>query len=123
MWKIIGLVIIAEIWTMAGQVFFKKSANNFGTHDFGSMKGWARFLKDVYSSPLIWLGLVSMVVGLAVWFMALACGDLSFVFPLGSIQYIFILIAANIFLGERIDRMKFAGTLLVVLGIVLIAIS
>ena len=123
MWKIIGLVVVSELWNMAGQIFFKKSANSFGTHEFSSFRGWARFMRDVYQSRLIWLGLVSMVVGLLVWLLALACGDLSLVFPLGSLQYILILVSAYLFLGEKIDRMKLAGTLLVVFGIILIAIS
>lgn len=123
MWKIIGLIIVAEIWATAGQIFFKKSANNFATHDFGSIKGWLKFMGDVYSSPMIWLGFVSMVVGMAIWILALANADLSFVFPMGSLQYIFILISSYIFLGEKIDRMRFMGTMLVVLGIILIGIS
>jgi drug/metabolite transporter (DMT)-like permease len=123
MWKIILLIILAEVWNTAGHIFFKKSANRFGTHDFGSFKGWLKFMGDVYSSPLIWLGFVSMVAGMAIWVLALANADLSFVFPMGSLQYIFIIFASYIFLGEKIDRMKFVGTLLVVLGIVLIGVS
>jgi drug/metabolite transporter (DMT)-like permease len=123
MWKIIGLILFAEVWNTAGQILFKKSANNFGTHDFKSFKGWLKFMGDVYSSPMIWLGFLSMVVGMAVWILALANADLSFVFPMGSLQYIFILISAYFFLGEKIDRMRFIGTMLVVLGIILIGMS
>ena len=55
--------------------------------------------------------------------MALAQADLSFVFPVGSIQYIFVLFGTSIFLGEKIDRMKLTGTLLVITGIILITLS
>jgi uncharacterized membrane protein len=57
------------------------------------------------------------------WLIALAQGDLSLVFPIGSIQYIFVLFSAHIFLNEKIDRMKLIGTFLVVAGIILITIS
>jgi uncharacterized membrane protein len=64
-----------------------------------------------------------MGLGLVSWIFALAQGDLSLVFSLGSLQYVLILFGAHIFLGEKIDRMKFLGTFLVVFGIILITMS
>jgi uncharacterized membrane protein len=64
-----------------------------------------------------------MGLGLAVWIIALAQGDLSIVFCLGSMQYVLILFGAHFFLGEKIDRMKLMGTLLVAFGIILITLS
>lgn len=123
MWKIILLIMVAEVWNTAGQVFFKKSANTLEARSLRSLSGQMGFLKDVFTDPVIWCGFGSMAIGMCVWIVALAGADLSFVFPIGSLQYIFILISAYVFLGEKIDRMKLFGTLLVVLGIVLIAIS
>jgi len=68
-------------------------------------------------------GIGSMRRRLIIWLMALAQGDLSLVYPLGSIQFILILFSAHIFLNEKIDKMKLIGTFLVVLGIVFITIS
>jgi len=64
-----------------------------------------------------------MAIGLVIWLIALAQADLSIVFPIGSLQYILVLFLAHILLGEKIDRMKFIGTFLVVFGIILITIS
>jgi drug/metabolite transporter (DMT)-like permease len=123
MMKILLLILVAEVWNTAGQIMFKKSANSLEMRSLKGFKTKIAFLKDVFTNPLIWIGFGSMTVSLAIWMVALAGADLSFVFPVGSLQYIFILVAAYIFLGEKIDRMKLAGTLLVVLGIVLIAVS
>ena len=121
--KIILIVLISEILTAAGQILFKKSTNALESHSLIGIKNHMKFLKGVLSRPSLWLGLSFMAVGLTAWLIALAQGDLSLVFSLGSMQYILILFAAHIFLGEKIDRMKLLGTFLIVFGIVLIAAS
>ena len=62
-------------------------------------------------------------MGVVLWLVALAQNNLSLMYPLGSMQYLLTLLAARIFLGEKIDRPKLAGTFLVVSGIILIATS
>ena len=57
------------------------------------------------------------------WLVALAGSDLSIVFPLGSIQYVLVLFASQLFLKEKIDRKKLIGTLLVMVGVIAIARS
>ena len=121
--KLIALVILAELFTAVGQIFLKKSANAMELHTFRSVHTHIRFLKDVFAKPLIWLAFVSMAIGLVIWLVALAQGDLSLVFSIGSLQYILILVSAHFFLNEKIDRMKLLGTLLVIVGITLITMS
>lgn len=106
-----------------GQVLLKKSANSVGSYSLKGPRALGRFLGEVLSKPSLWLGLAAMAVGLIVWMIALAHGDLSLVFSLGSMQYVFILLASRAFLDEKIDKMKLAGTLMVVAGIILIALS
>jgi len=122
--KILLLVLLAETFTAAGQILLKKSANSAqSSYDLRRLDAHARYLRDVLTHPALWGGFLAMGAGLIVWIVALAQGDLSLVFPLGSLQYILILFLAHSYLGEKVDRMKFIGTFLVVAGIILIAIS
>jgi EamA-like transporter family. len=121
--KILLLVLLSEAITVAGQILFKKSTNTLGVYDLNSAHGRIRFLSEIITRPTLWLGVLIMGIGLVVWLFAIAQGDLSLVFPLGSIQYILVLFLANKFLGEKIDRMKLIGTLLVMAGIVLMSVS
>jgi uncharacterized membrane protein len=123
MLKIILLVIIAEIFTAVGQMLFKKSTNAADAYNLRRLDAHASFLKDVLANPNIWGGFIAMGFGLIAWLIVLAQGDLSLVFSLGSMQYILILFGAHFFLGEKIDRMKLIGTLLVIFGIILITMS
>ena len=121
--KIILLVLLSEAITVIGQILFKKSTNTVGAYNLRNRNDRIRFLSEIFTRPYLWLGILAMVIGLIVWLLAIAQGDLSLVFPIGSLQYILILFLAHKFLGEKIDRMKLIGTLLVMAGIVLMSVS
>jgi uncharacterized membrane protein len=121
--KTVLLILFSEAWNTAGQIFFKKGANDIDMESVHDMRSYLDLLGKSLKKPFIWLGFISIAVGLGIWLMALAGADLSFVYPVGSLQYLSVMIAARIFLNEKIDLMKLAGTLLVVAGVVLIAIS
>ncbi len=110
--KALVLVLIAEFWMTIGQICLKKTANN-------------RALSPIYylRFPTLWMGGLAMLAGLLFWFAALSAGELSYVYLLGSIQYIFTLFAAHFFLHEKINAAKLTGTLLITLGIILTAVS
>lgn len=75
------------------------------------------------TNPMILTGLVSMTAGLVIWIAALAQAELSLVFPITSLQYIVTMVAAHYLLGEKINKLKLIGTLLVIIGITLVALS
>ncbi len=121
--KIILLVLMAEITGTAGQILFKKGTGQLGYQNFKQFSTYLAFTKKILGIPVIWLGLLLVGSGLFFWLAALAGSDLSVVFPLGSMQYILVLIASRLFLKEKMDRKKLIGTLLVVAGIMVIARS
>ncbi len=126
--KALILVLIAECWMTLGQICFKKSANrlvldatrrNLNSNLNSGYVGWHL----LWQYPTLWVGAAAMLVGLLFWLAALGSGELSFVYLLGSIQYIFALFAAHFFLQEKINTTKLVGTLLITLGIILTAVS
>jgi uncharacterized membrane protein len=121
--KTIILVLIAECLITIGQICFKKGANRLLIEE-GAQKPWIpQLIGCVLRFPVLWMGAASMLAGLLFWLAALSAGELSFVYLLGSIQYIFALFAAHFFLHEKIDTPKLIGTLLITLGIILTAVS
>ena len=121
--KALIFVIITEFWTTMGQILLKKSANRLNTQETSGKSWIMHLLKNIFRYPTLWVGGAAMLVGLLFWFAALNSGELSFVYLLGSIQYIFALFAAHFFLHEKIDATKLIGTLLITLGIILTAVS
>ena len=121
--KVILLILLSEIWNVIGHILFKMSTNTVGTGSLRGVPGHVGYIRNLLTKNVIWIGFVFQVLCVATWLVALAQADLSFVFPIGSVQYILILVGAHIFLGEKIDRMKLTGTILVIAGIVLITLS
>ena len=121
--KVILLILLSEIWNVTGQIIFKKSTNAVDAGKMRGVSGHVKYIQSVLTKNSIWIGFSFQVLCVATWILALAQADLSFVFPVGSIQYILVLFATYIFLGEKIDRMKLTGTLFVIAGIVLITLS
>src|SRR3989338_2052875 len=95
--KIILLVLLAEVFTAIGQILFKKTTNALGSYSLRGVNTQFRFLNDVLTRPSTWIGLISIAISLVIWLMALAEGDLSLVYPIGSLQFIFILFSSSLF--------------------------
>lgn len=121
--KIILLILLSEIWGTVGQVFYKKAANKAGTPNLRDLSSIPLFIGRILLSPAIWTGLSFILVGMAIWLTALAQTDLSIAFPIDSMQYVVTLVAAHFFLNEKVNKLKLIGTLLVVGGIILVAMS
>lgn len=121
--KIFILVMIAQICSASTHTFFKHGVNGIDTDTIHGITGYLRFLRQVLAKPQIWLGLLIVCCGMAVWFLVLAEAELSMAFPLDSIQYIIILFSSYLFLGERINRDRIIGTAFIIGGIVLVALK
>ena len=121
--KVILLILLSEIWNVTGQILFKKSTNSIDAGKMRGVSGHVKYIQSALVKNSIWVGFGFQILCVATWILALAQADLSFVFPVGSIQYIFVLFGTYIFLGEKIDRMKLTGTICVIVGIVLITLS
>ena len=124
MWiKVFFLIFLAEGLTLAGQIFFKKGVNGLRIESLANLKEYFYFLKKVLRSPMIWCGLLATMGWAILWIVVLDCTELSLAFPIESIQYVLIIIASYFFLKEPISWTRVLGTLLIVLGIILVPLG
>lgn len=121
--KLFILVLLAEVCSGGMHILFKKGVNTLDTGSVRGIKAYLGFVKKVLSTPEVWLGLFVVTCGMGIWLLVLAHAELSLAFPLDSIQYIIILIASYLFLGEKINRDRIIGTLFIIAGIVLVALK
>lgn len=80
-------------------------------------------LMEAMGTPLIWLGIVCLIVFFGFFAAMLSWADLSFVLPASSFGYILNVASANYFLGEPVSLIRWAGTVLIVFGVVLVSRS
>ena len=81
-----------------------------------SAPAWRRIL-GVLLHPLVLLGLATNVIGALCWLLALSRLDLSFLFPLLSLNYLLVPLGAAFFFGERISARRGWGIALVCVGV------
>ena len=68
-------------------------------------------------------GFVSGFLGLLVYYKAVKAGEVSIVAPIASSSPLFSTLLAVLILGEEFTVKKFVGTILIVLGIILVSYS
>ena len=105
------LIICTQLCAVTGQIFVKKAM----TLPTGGGKAHGRMLLTT--------GVASMTVGFFLWLGLMKRFDLSYLFPFEGLHYIFIIIAAAIFLKERASLSLWIGGILICAGIVLVSAS
>ena len=80
-------------------------------------------LVDAMGAPLIWVGILCLIVFFGCFAALLSWADLSFVLPASSFGYILNVAFAGYFLGEPVSSTRWAGTLLIVVGVILVSRS
>lgn len=117
------LILLHEACSTIEQVLFKKSANKLEAHRLRGFKSYVIFFINILKNPLIWGGFFMIGLGWLIWFVVLAGVKLSVAVPVDSLQYVMILVSSYLFLGERIGWMRIMGTLLIIAGVALVALT
>jgi uncharacterized membrane protein len=115
----IVIIIIGIIFAAFGQVSWKLgmdqagqlSAINFTT------------LSAVLLNPYVLLGFVMYALSTIFWLIALSKRELSFVYPFISLTYIIVLVLSSLVLKESMGVNKLVGTLVIIIGLIIIARS
>jgi drug/metabolite transporter (DMT)-like permease len=96
--------------------------NQIGVFTF-STANLLTFGFKIISNISIMAGLFIYLTSTIVWFLVLSRADVSFAYPLISIGYIFSALGAYFILHEPFSLMKILGTIVIILGVVLICQS
>lgn len=109
------IVLIAVISTLlgaTGALCFKKGSTKFRLTIPGIIK-----------NKFFVVGLFLYALATILILFTYKTADLSFVYPLVSLSYVWVAIFSRLFLKEKLNKFKWLGILLIVMGIALINIS
>jgi drug/metabolite transporter (DMT)-like permease len=116
----VGLLLFAVISAATGQVMLKHGmqlatarANSTGTS----------LAITAATSPWVLSGLVVFAISAIAWLGALSKVPLSIAYPFNAIGYLVILTASIVILHERANLLTWAGSLLVVSGVIIVVLS
>jgi drug/metabolite transporter (DMT)-like permease len=114
--KIFALLVLNDLGDTLAQLLMKKGLLQTGISSvtFGNI---LEFCARNSSSLILWLGIIVQALNFFIWIVILYKVDLSIAMPAGSTSYIFIPLAASVFLHEHVSLLRWAGIILIALGI------
>lgn len=115
------VVILAVLAQAVGNTCLSKGMKYIASLS-GAGEGFSlMMLVQAMQTPLIWIGTVLLILFFGLFAAALSWADLSLVLPATAFGYILNVALANQFLGEPVSSTRWAGTVLIFIGVVLVA--
>jgi drug/metabolite transporter (DMT)-like permease len=121
--KIFLFLILSDVLETFHQFCFKKSAILEGDPDVRGIYDILIFFKGVFSSPILWMGLLSVLLAFIIWSTVLSKIDLSVAVPVASFSYIFVALTSILFLHETITLMRWLGIFFILAGVIFVSMS
>ncbi|UCD84062.1 MAG: EamA family transporter [Deltaproteobacteria bacterium] len=121
--KSLFLIFLAIIISLGGQLSLKTGMNRIGRIDTIDLSSILLLIGKVALSPIILLGLGLYVVGFVVWLIVLSRVDLSFAYPMISLNYVLVILFSWLVLGEQIALTRLVGALVICTGVIILSRS
>lgn len=121
--KTILAVTLAAASAAVGESLLSLGMKKFGPLNASDPSQWFELVLSVVKNPYVFLGVVFLAIFFFLYLAALSWDDLSYVLPLTALSYLFAACLAKYFLKEDVTWLRWVGTLVIVLGIVLVALA
>jgi uncharacterized membrane protein len=113
-WTMLLFILMATVFGAVGALFLKIGSKQFRI--FISRK----FILEILKNYSLLFGVLLYGISTIFFILALRIGELSVVYPLTSITYIFITILSVYFLKEKMNQYKWLGILFIIVGVILV---
>lgn len=114
------LLSIALIISVVAQTLLKTGVKEIGVIETLSFESVIPLVITFVSTWQIVVGLLMYVGGMFLWLVLLSRLDLSFLYPIGALQYILVFVFSYSFLGENITIGRVVGLIFILIGIFII---
>jgi drug/metabolite transporter (DMT)-like permease len=111
------VILIATLSAAIGEVLLSYGMRRQGEVDLTVPSQWIDLITSVVRNPYVLAGVVLLAVFFFLYLAALSWGDISYVMPLTAMSFIFVALMAKFILNEDISVYRWAGTILIVIGI------
>ena len=114
--KLLLILIIGLVFESVGVVLLKRGMNQFGEMKQVNVAEVVRVVRAGVTNTNILLGVFFEALFFGCLLILMSKCDISFLWPLTALSFVFSTIAAMIFLHERVSGVRWAGVLLIMLG-------
>jgi len=119
--KLILQILLLVSMLTTGNVLWKYGLTSMGGV-FVNGKTFFNSIKDLLISPYIWLGALLYILGTLYWFTLLSKHNLSYVYPMLSVGYVFGMIVGMFFFKETISITGWIGIGIIFVGFIILSI-
>jgi drug/metabolite transporter (DMT)-like permease len=121
--KLLIILLIGLVFESTGVVLLKKGMTDVGELKTVNLQEIARAVRAGLTNPQILLGVFFEALFFVSLLILMTRADISFLWPLTGLSFVFATLAAMWFLHEEVSAMRWLGVLLIMVGAVLISYS
>jgi drug/metabolite transporter (DMT)-like permease len=121
--RLLLILIVGLVFESTGVVLLKQGMTDAGELKAISAKEILRILKVGITSPKIILGIFFEALFFGCLLILMSKSDISFLWPLTAMSFVFATFAAIWFLHEQVSGLRWLGVVLIVLGAAFISYS
>ena len=116
MFKLLSILLVGLVCESIGVVLLKKGIDQIGNMNSVTAAEIFRVVKSGLTSHTIWLGIFFEALFFIGLLVLLSRSDISFLWPLTGLSFVFSTCAAMWFLGEYVSVTRWVGVAFIVLG-------
>jgi len=113
--------MIAALSAAVGESLLSFGMRRYGSMNLAEPSQWLVLVSSVVLNRYVFLGVVFLSIFFFLYLAALSWEDLSFVLPLTAVSYLFAALMAKFFLKEEVSWYRWTGTIVIVIGIAMVA--
>jgi drug/metabolite transporter (DMT)-like permease len=106
-----------------GDILLAKGMKQMGDISAMNLRGIMDTAFRALANPKLILGTAMLAVFFFLWLAVLSWEDLSVALPMQALNYVLVAFLSQYFLGEVVSPLRWAGTLLVCVGVMMITKS
>ena len=118
--KTYGMILIMVIFGPLGNVLLGKGMKHVRSASTWRPAELPQIFHQVFASPFIWLGVVSLITFFVAYMLILSWADFSYVQPASSLSYLIVALLGLFLLGEKITPLHWAGVAVICLGVLVV---
>lgn len=123
MLKTVIVMLLAVTAGTVGDILLTKGMKELGDLSAMNLRGMMSAAYQALTSPKLVFGTAMLAVFFFLWLAVLSWEDLSVALPMQALNYVLVAFLSQYFLGEVVTPLRWAGTVLVCIGVILITKS
>jgi drug/metabolite transporter (DMT)-like permease len=123
MLKTVVVMLLAVTAGTIGDILLAKGMKELGDLSAMNLRGILNVTFQALTSPKLVFGTMMLAVFFFLWLAVLSWEDLSVALPMQALNYVLVAFLSQYFLGEMVTPLRWAGTVLVCVGVMMITRS